>query len=229
MAADNGLSDDVMHEIATSSGETLGAGYQATVSLHRTSGGNFVVKTARQGLLSGRAGTLREYEAYKRLGGVSGIPATFGIVGDSGLILEYIDGASLRRGEAALHDRDSFFAKLLGTIDAMHAAGVAHCDLKRKDNTLVGPDETPYLIDFGVACLADDSDGWLKRRWFRMMRQMDFNAWVKLRFGRNPQDLPQEVAARYQPLMLEKIARWIRIPWQKLTFRRLRQRWRKNQ
>jgi serine/threonine protein kinase len=108
----------------------------------------------------------------------------------------------------------------------MHAAGVAHCDLKRKDNTLIGTDETPYLIDFGVACILRDGDGWLKRRWFELMCQMDYNAWVKLAFGRNPSQLPTPVAARYNPLWIEKLARWIRVPWQKLTLRKLRKRWR---
>jgi hypothetical protein len=56
---------------------------------------------------------------------------------------------------------------------------------------------------------------------------MDYNAWVKLKYGREPKDLPPEVAQRYHPLLLERVARSIRIPWQKLTLRRLRKRWRK--
>jgi hypothetical protein len=56
---------------------------------------------------------------------------------------------------------------------------------------------------------------------------MDYNAWTKLKHGRDRLDaLPPDDAARYRPLWLERIARWIRIPWQKLTLRRPRQRWR---
>ncbi len=217
--------EGLAREIAASRGEPLGAGYQATVSLHEISLGKVVVKTALRRRIFGHSGITRERECYERLAGVDGIAQMHGMLGDSALVLEYVEGDSLRRREATLRDRDRFFTKMLRTIDAMHAAGVAHCDLKRKDNTIVGPDETPYLIDFGVACILREDSGYVKRLWFRMMCQMDYNAWVKLRFGRNPQDLPHEVAARYRPLLLERIARWIRIPWQKLTLRRLRKRW----
>jgi predicted Ser/Thr protein kinase len=147
------------------------------------------------------------------------------MLAETGLVLEYIEGRPLRDLESHLEDRDTFFGRMLETIDAMHAAGVAHCDLKRKDNTIVGPGETPYLVDFGVACILRDGDGRVKRAWFTLMRQMDYNAWVKLKYGRNPVDLPHDVAVRYRPLLLERVARWIRIPWQKLTLRRLRKRW----
>lgn len=218
------MSEQLAHEIAASSGTPLGAGYQATISLHDTPHGRVVVKTARSRIF-GRSGILRESEVYQRLAGTTGIPRLLGMLGDSALVLEYVEGDSLRKLDPMLRDREAFFAQMLTTIDAMHAAGVAHCDLKRKDNTLVGPDQAPYLIDFGVACILRSRDGAAKRAWFRMMCQMDFNAWVKLRFGRDPSDLPAEVAARYRPLLLEKIARWIRIPWQKLTLRRVRRRW----
>lgn len=225
MTDHNGVSEELACEIAASRGELLGAGYQASVSVHDTSQGRLVVKTALRRRVFGRASIAREHEAYERLAGIAGIPRTFGMLGDSGLVLEYVEGNSLREHEALLRDHDAFFARMLNTIDAMHAAGVAHCDLKRKDNTLVGPNETPFLIDFGVACILRDDDGRAKRTWFRMMRQMDYNAWVKLGFGRNPENLPHEVAIRYRPLLLERIARWIRIPWQKLTLRRLRKKW----
>jgi serine/threonine protein kinase len=225
MAQHNRLSASLVREISASPGRTLGAGYQATVSLHDTSQGPLVVKTALRRWLPGRGGIAREREAYERLSGISGVPTALGTLGESALVLEYIAGGSLRECEATLLNRESFFERMLTTIEAMHAAGVAHCDLKRKDNTLVGPGETPYLIDFGVACILRRDDGRAKQMWFRMMRQMDYNAWVKLRFGRDPQNLPDEIAERYHPLLLERMARWIRIPWQKLTLRRLRKKW----
>ncbi len=216
----------IAHEIRGSAGKPVGAGYQATVSLHESPFGKLVVKAARsRGFLS-RASVTREQEIYERLENIPGIPKSYGIHPDVGLVLEYIEGRPLREREGDLADREVFFARMLETIDAMHAAGVAHCDLKRKDNTIVGPGETPYLIDFGVACILRDGDGRAKRAWFDLMRQMDYNAWVKLRYGREPKDLPPVVAQRYHPLLLERVARSIRIPWQKLTLRRLRKRWR---
>lgn len=228
MTAHKRVSDDLAREIAESRGRMLGAGYQATVAAHSSSLGPVVVKTATgRGWLGSRS-LAREYEAYERLAGIAGIAQMHGMLDDSNLVLEHIDGASLREYETQVGDREAFFRALLTTIDAMHAAGVAHCDLKRKDNTLVGADEQPYLIDFGVACILRSGDGRAKRAWFEMMCQMDYNAWVKLRYGRAPKNLPPEVAGRYRPLLLERVARWIRIPWQKLTLRRLRRKWTRN-
>ena len=221
------IRDWITQEMRHSPGKPIGAGYQATVSLHDSPFGRLVVKSARTRGILRHASVSREHEIYERLANIPGIPRSYGIHPDIGLVLEYVDGAPLREREKDLADRDAFFALMLATIEAMHEAGVAHCDLKRKDNTIVGPHERPYLIDFGVACILRSGDGWAKRTWFALMRQMDFNAWVKLKYGRDPKDLPQEVARRYHPLLLERVARAIRIPWQKLTLRRLRKRRRK--
>jgi serine/threonine protein kinase len=108
----------------------------------------------------------------------------------------------------------------------MHAAGVAHGDLKRKDNIVVGPGERPYLVDFGIAALRGESR-LLNRLVFEPVKQMDYNAWVKLKYQRQFDALSPEDATLYRPLRLERIARWVRIPWQKITLRRPRQRWRR--
>ena len=107
----------------------------------------------------------REHAVYERLAGVPGIPRTYGLVDGEFLALEYVAGPSLRAHEARLADRDAFFARLLETVNAMHAAGIAHADLKRKDNIIVGSGERPYLIDFGIAVRRGDSR--IGRSWFR--------------------------------------------------------------
>ena len=211
-------------------GRLLGSGYQATVELHATPYGNVVVKRARRGLAThwlGRLAIRHEYRAYQRLAGVTGIPRAYGMLQDDALVLEHVPGPSLRAGEQALVERERFFAAFLETLHAMHAAGVAHGDLKRKDNILVGPDEHPFLIDFGISCLLGaGGNGW-NARLFRWVRQSDYNAWTKLKYRRRLDELSQEDGALYQPLLLERVARAIRVPYQKLTLRRLRQRLKK--
>ncbi len=129
-------------------------------------------------------------------------------------------------------DRDALFAKLLATLRAMHAAGVAHGDLKRKDNIIVGAGERPYLIDFGIAVRRSATSALWNRCVFEPLVQMDYNAWVKLKYGRRidpeaePGVLSAEDAALYRPLLVERVARIVRVPWQKMTLRRPRQRWR---
>ena len=92
--------------------------------------------------------------------------------------------------------------------------------------TAIVVDDTPYLIDFGVAWLRSDSSRLLNRLWFDLGKQMDLNAWIKLKYQRRVDALSPPDTVLYRPLLLERVARWIRIPWQKLTLRRPSQRWR---
>jgi predicted Ser/Thr protein kinase len=214
---------------AGDAGELLGAGYQGTVRLYRSPVGDVVVKAPREGAVLGflgRRALRREHRAYERLAGVPGVPRCFGLYAGRYLVLEHIAGASYREGEKALVDRERFFAALLASIDAMHAAGVAHGDLKRKDNLLIGPGERPYLIDFGIARLRRGPAG-REGSLFRWIAQMDLNAWIKLKYRKRIEALSAADAARYSPLLLERVARWLRIPWQTITLRRPRQRWRR--
>jgi predicted Ser/Thr protein kinase len=220
--------------VAAQRGRKLGSGYQASVQVYETSAGAVVVKQPHAG---GPLGSLwrsllrREAAVYARLRGIAGIPRSFGLVGD-GLALEHIAGPSLREHEPQIGNREAFFAKLRATLDAMHAAGVAHSDLKRKDNIIVGAGERPYMIDFGIAVRRSATSSLWNRLVFDRAVQMDLNAWIKLKYGRRvdpesePGVLSAEDAAVYRPLLLERAARVVRVPWQFITLRRPRQRWR---
>jgi serine/threonine protein kinase len=211
-------------------GRLLGRGYQGSIHLFASPYGEAVIKQAPAAGLGGVLGrrTLRrEARIYEHLRGVPGIPHCYGLIGGGRyLALEHIAGPSLRVVAEPLADRDRFYARLLLTLDAMHAAGVAHGDLKRKNNILVGPGEQPYVIDFGIAWRRTARSPFWKRRIFAWIEQMDYNAWIKHKYGRAPQAqaLTPEDAARYRPLLLERAARAIRIPWQRITLRRLRKR-----
>jgi predicted Ser/Thr protein kinase len=210
-------------------GEQLGAGYQAIVHRHRGPFGDIVVKSPHEkslfGLI-GRGAVQREHRVYARLAGVPGVPRLLGLLDDTHLVLEYVDGPALRAYDKKIVDRERFFSALLESIEAMHAAGVAHGDLKRKDNIVVGPNGRPYIIDFGIARLRNSEPNGRSGFVFEWVKQMDYNAWAKLKYRRRMSELSPEDATRYKPLMLERVARWIRIPWQTLTLRRPRQRWR---
>ena len=129
-----------------------------------------------------------------------------------------------RSAANTLADRERFFARLLETVRALHQAGIAHGDLKRKENTLVGPGETPYIIDFGVACVRRPGTHHFNRIRFEQTRQMDLNAYIKLKYGPFTDQMTPADAALYRPLLVERLARRARGPWKLLTLRRLRQR-----
>jgi predicted Ser/Thr protein kinase len=228
------LAPELEAAIGANTGRELGSGYQASVRVYATAAGDVVVKTPHRGgplAALWRSLLERERAVYERLGGIAGIPRSFGLIG-GGLALEYVAGPSLREHEARLADRDAFFALLLATLKAMHAAGVAHGDLKRKDNIIVGPGERPYLVDFGIAVRRSATNALWNRCVFEPLVQMDYNAWVKLKYGRRidpqaePGVLTAEDAAVYRPLWIERAARAVRVPWQTLSLRRPRQRWR---
>lgn len=221
--------------IAATPGRELGSGYQASVRLYETPAGAVVVKTPHGGALGPvwRYLLRREGDVYARVAGIPGIPHCFGLLHGRALALEYVAGPSLREHETRIADRSAFFAKLLATVRAMHAAGVTHGDLKRKDNIIVGAGEQPYLIDFGIASRRSATSALWNGLVFTRLTQMDLNAWVKLKYGRRvdpevePGVLSAEDAALYRPLLVERIARAVRVPWQTITLRRPRQRWRK--
>lgn len=164
----------------------------------------------------------REYQIYRRLDGIPGIPRCYGLQADR-LLLEFVDGRSLRLAANELPDRDAFFAALLDTLQAAHRAGVAHADMKRKDNILVTPDGEPRLIDFGSAVIRKES-GSLNRWLFEQACQIDLNAWVKLKYLARYDQISTEDEKYYRPTAIERWTSPVRRTWRKFTGRRWRER-----
>jgi len=128
-----------------------------------------------------RQSLLREWRTYRQLTGVEGFAPCHGLFEHRFLVLDYIDGEDFRRER--LKDPEPFFADLLRSIQAMHARGVAHGDLKRKSNLRIDRSGQPVILDLGTAVLRRASGGWVNRRLFEFARQTDLNAWVKLKYG----------------------------------------------
>ncbi len=203
----------------------LASGYQGVVYLVEGPGGAAIVKRAsgRGPLLALRRAMLRrEYAIYQRLVGIAGIPACKGIGPDGELMLEFIRGHSLREAQPTAAQRERFFADLRDLILAMHRVGVAHGDLKRKDNILIGPGGRPYIIDFGTAIAAPPESGLVRYLLFRQMCRMDLNAWIKLKYRRQPGTLEPADRGYHRPTSIERIARVVRRAWRAATFRRWR-------
>lgn len=114
---------------------------------------------------------------------------------------------------ATIRDSKRFYAELFAIIAAIHARGVAHGDLKRKDNILVTPDCHPYLIDFGVSTVRKPGFHPLNRFWHTFSVQQDRNAWVKHKYDRKFQDISAADAEYYRPMRIEHLARVIKRTW----------------
>jgi len=171
----------------------LAVSNQGTILHYRGEGEDLIVKSAmgRGALRLLRQRTLlREYEAYRRMEGVAGIPRCHGLVAGRYLVLEFIRGTPFR--QAQWQDRDRWFAEFLAVLRAIHACGVSHGDLKSKTNILVTEDEKPCVIDFGTAFVSKPGfhpvNNWL----FEHGRRMDLNAWVKHKYHGRYADVSDE-------------------------------------
>ena len=166
---------------------------QGTILHYRGDGKDLIVKSAmgRGPIRALRQRTLlREYEAYHRLEGVAGVPRCHGLVAGRYLVLEFVRGTAYR--EATWADRERWFAEFLEVLQAIHARGVSHGDLKSKGNIMVTEDEKPCVIDFGTAFVSKPGfhpvNNWL----FEHGRRMDLNAWVKHKYHGRYADVSDE-------------------------------------
>jgi predicted Ser/Thr protein kinase len=161
----------------------LATSNQGIVLLFEGDGLKLIIKSAmgRGAVRKARQTTLeREYAAYQRMQGLSGVPACYGLLARRYLLMEYIDGTTYRKAEWL--DRDVWFEELLVIIRAFHARGVSHGDLKSKTNMIVGRDQKPYVIDFGTTFLQKDGFHPINNRLFEYGKRLDINAWVKHKY-----------------------------------------------
>lgn len=211
-------------------GKFLSRGYQGVVYLQGAGADLRVVKQPMGGPFARwlRVAMLRrEHAAYQRFAGIPGVPRCFGLRDDGSLMLEYLPGEVYRETVLASEHRERFFQLFQQQILALHAAGVAHADLKRRGNLLVSADSDPILLDFGSAVLRRPGGGWWNRFLFSQACRMDFNAWVKLKYQRRFDLVSPDDRMYYQPTTLENIARVVRRSWRKVTARHFRKAWRR--
>jgi serine/threonine protein kinase len=192
-------------------------GYQGNIHTGQVGEHKILIKSAAgRGVVAwlNRWMLRREYLIYSRLTGISGIPHCYGFFLGRYLVLENVAAQTMRH--ATITDRELFYAEMLATIKAIHERGVAHGDLKRKDNILVTQDSRPCLIDFGVSIFR--KPGFHPFNHFRhsFSHQHDFNAWIKHKYNRKFQDISPEDAKYHQPLRIERMARTIKKAWLKI-------------
>ena len=164
----------------------------------------------------------REFRVYKRLKGVPGVPRCYGLRDADHLVLEYIDSESLREADKSLANHDEFYARLREVIVSVHAAGVAHTDLKRKNNILVTPDGRPYVIDFGIAVTRRARSGLLNGWIFATACQADLNAWIKHKYKGRFGEIAANDQAYYRPTAVERVMQPTQKIWRLLTVRQWR-------
>ena len=167
----------------------------------------------------------REYRVYQRLQGIYGVPKCYGLQDGKRLLLEFVDGHALRLSNHELPNREAFFAELLAIIQSVHRSGVAHADLKSKDNVLVTRDGRPRLIDFGAAIVR--TSGAVNNMLYLQACQVDLNAWIKHKYLSQDHVISAKDGELFSPTAVERWSRFVREGWYLLTGRRRREqrRW----
>ena len=189
----------------------LSYGYQGHTYIFERHGRRLVIKAAAG---RGVAKLIRrwmlhhEYCVYMRLSGIDGVPACHGFIQKQYLILEYVDGPPVRN--APIEDREYFFKAMLLLIQEVHAAGVAHGDLKKKDNVLVVDGRHPCLIDFGVAVIKKERFAPLNRYLYNLFQRFDYNAWAKLKYSQQAGEINENDRQHVHRTLVERTAGWIK-------------------
>ena len=210
-----GIPEDVLLEWITASlrerQNVLGRGYQCHTLLYRDAERSLVVKAP---LGRGLAAYVRrrmlqnEFAVYGRLCGLPGLPVCHGFLKKRFLVLEFIAGVPIQN--ARLTDRDFFFDTLLRQIKNLHRAGVAHGDLKKKDNILVVDGRYPVLLDFGVAVIRKSGLLPVNRYLFSLFKKFDFNAYVKLKYRKRIDLISAADRPFYHRTVVEMTSGWVK-------------------
>ncbi len=199
----------------------VAAGYQGQIHLYEGRSYRLAIKEAIGigPLLWLRRWMLRrEREIYRQLDDYEFAPRCFGLLDNRYLILELVEGEPYRGAE--IEDRDNYFALMREAIRQLHRRGIAHGDLKRKDNLLVVDKSRPCLLDFGTAITAPEGFSPIRAWLYRTLVQYDINAWLKLKSNRQIDSLPDDERMFHRRSTTEKISRvfkqsYLRLRWGK--------------
>jgi serine/threonine protein kinase len=139
----------------------------------------------------------REKKAYRKLRGITGVPAFYRVIDGLALVTEEIPGRSLENLEKEMKLPDSFFEALTRLVTHIHNKGLAHCDLKRAPNTLLGNDQLPYIIDWAASISEEEFRIPPLGLIYRRFKLDDHMAVIKLKLRHSPETVSPEEAARY--------------------------------
>jgi len=153
----------------------------------------------------GRPQIAREARAYEALAGLAGIPGLLGRPDPYTLLLEHVAGERLTHLRLQPGSRRQAVAALQRLVDSVHERGVAHLDLRGRDNVLATKDGRLHLIDFAAAHVSP-AGSWRRRVLFPRLRSIDRSALLKWKRLLTPEDLTEKEQAR-----LRRYGRWRRL------------------
>lgn len=144
--------------------------------------------------LLGRIQISREYHAYRWLDGMTGVPGLVGRVDRLAIAMEKVEGRRLAYAPEIRDRGDEFVVKLRALIDRMHGRGLAHLDLRGRENLLLRPDGELVIVDLAGAQWLRPG-GLAHRLFFPILAYPDETAFVKWKEMLTPGKLTQKEQA----------------------------------
>jgi hypothetical protein len=153
----------------------------------------------------GRIQIRREAAAYRWLSGLDGFPAFHGRLDAHALAVEYVEAQQINFFQRHEKRRD-YFERLREIVEAMHARGVIHNDLRAQENVVVVPATGRVVVlDLGGAVRLRPGSP-LNRLFFPLLSVADRAALLKWKLSLAPELVSDEEKA-----FLERFARWRRL------------------
>jgi len=157
----------------------------------------------------------RECKALNKLAHIDCIPDLLSRPSARSFLMSYHQSEQITRLQNAQPEWPAFFEKLTEAIKQIHAAGVAHNDLRNPTNTLVTPKGEPILVDL-VACFCRGQAWNIPNRWlFDKFTQVDLSAITKIKTRVAPdlvgsEDVVAEEIAGKAGMVVKGLGQWIR-------------------
>ncbi len=139
----------------------------------------------------------REAKAYKRLGNFKGVPTLYRVIGGLALVIEEIPGIDLGTAKRGTSLPGNFFDALTDLVKRYHEKGLAHCDLKRAGNILLGHDGCPYIIDWAAVIFKSEFRIFPLNYIYMRFVQDDYNAVTKRKLYYSPELVSEDEKRRY--------------------------------
>jgi serine/threonine protein kinase len=153
----------------------------------------------------------REKKAYRKLKGVKGIPRYYHVIGGLAIVLEQISGRTIEGLESEKPLGEDFFKDLQEVVESFHEHGLAHCDLKRAPNILMGDDNEPYIVDWSSSVSEREFRFFPLNVIYNRFLRDDFNAITKIKLRHIPDTVgPVERKNYYHRSKGEKLVRAMR-------------------
>lgn len=115
----------------------------------------------------------RELAAFARLKGIDGIAQHAFRIDQYAMAVEFMPGKAVNQAQNRI--TPAYLEALERLVDAMHARGIVHLDLRGSGNVMCRDDGTPGLIDF-QSSLATDR---MPKRLRKLLEDMDVSGVLK--------------------------------------------------